>query len=362
MNARWLLVGLVAGSLALTLPVSEAVAKAKTGAKKKKHTKADEDAAGAPDPDPAPAAPADPEPAAEVPAEPAPPATGTLAISSLNEGAKIQIDGRYIGTVPLAQPVELPPGEHSVEITLDGWVPVTRKVTVSPGGSEELEVDLIPEPTATQTHRKIHASVLFGAGGSDEPQTPQNSFLAIEASFAYSFIKGLLVGATFRESLYKQTYLSPTQPMTGPGPLSATMVNEQLADARIFVSYDALATVTDLVSLDIGLAPRFLNLSNGVFDIWSIVGEVGGLVTFHPTPKLHFAGGAAVGGVLATGDATRSVLGAPKLILDYRAGLAWDFGDSPVWSIELRWQGQSLMFEHTERFSHGAMAGLRFAM
>jgi hypothetical protein len=350
--------------LALTLPVSEASAKAKTSAKKKRK-KAGEDEARVPAPDPADAAPGsapDAEPVAEVPTEPAAPATGTLAISSLNEGAKIEIDGRTIGTVPLAQPVTLPPGEHTVAITLDGWVPATRTVTVSPGGSEELEVDLIPEPTATQTHRKIHASLLFGAGGSDEPQTPQNSFLSIQASFAYSFIKGLLVGATFRESLYKQTYLSPTQPMSGPGPLSATMVNEQLADARIFVSYDALATVTDLVSLDIGLAPRLLNLSNGVFDIWSIIAEVGGLVTLHPTPKLHISGGAAVGGVLATGEATRSVFGAPKLILDYRAGLAWDFGDSPVWSIELRWQGQSLTFEHTERFSHGAMAGLRFAM
>lgn len=55
------------------------------------------------------------------------------------DGAKVVLDGRPIGTLPMASGVAMEAGTYTVEITLDGFYPLTRSVGIS-GGSLAREV------------------------------------------------------------------------------------------------------------------------------------------------------------------------------------------------------------------------------
>jgi tetratricopeptide (TPR) repeat protein len=48
-------------------------------------------------------------------------------------GAAVSVDGTPIGTAPLEFPVALEPGSHRIEITLDGYLPFDRTLTVEAG-------------------------------------------------------------------------------------------------------------------------------------------------------------------------------------------------------------------------------------
>lgn len=76
--------------------------------------------------------------AAREPAQPA--ATGRLWVQSTPARAKVYIDQVYYGLSPLK--VELPPGIVQVRLVLDGFRPVTEKVSVRKGDTTEMEVSL----------------------------------------------------------------------------------------------------------------------------------------------------------------------------------------------------------------------------
>src|SRR6202161_2810667 len=59
--------------------------------------------------------------------------------TSTPSGAEITLDGKYVGSTPLA--ITLSPGSHTVNFSLPGFVPWTRNLTVSPGS--ELTVSAI---------------------------------------------------------------------------------------------------------------------------------------------------------------------------------------------------------------------------
>ncbi|MBI5500298.1 MAG: PEGA domain-containing protein [Deltaproteobacteria bacterium] len=50
-------------------------------------------------------------------------------------GAAVTIDGRTRGTTPLAEPVDVGPGEHAVEVRREGYRPIADHVSVAVGGS-----------------------------------------------------------------------------------------------------------------------------------------------------------------------------------------------------------------------------------
>ncbi|MEZ4266713.1 MAG: PEGA domain-containing protein [Myxococcota bacterium] len=72
------------------------------------------------------------------------PTTGTVSISSTTTGAKIELDGKLVGTVPLAGPLTLEAGEHTIRAHLRGWSDYTDTFRVEAGGDLELEVDQVP--------------------------------------------------------------------------------------------------------------------------------------------------------------------------------------------------------------------------
>ncbi len=62
---------------------------------------------------------------------------GLLSITTTPSGAKIALDGVFVGTTPMRN-VEVSAGRHSVALSLAGFEPKVSSVTISPGKSEKV--------------------------------------------------------------------------------------------------------------------------------------------------------------------------------------------------------------------------------
>ncbi|WP_438042507.1 PEGA domain-containing protein [Sorangium sp. So ce128] len=82
------------------------------------------------------------------------------------DGAEVTIDGASVGRAPLADPVFLDPGRHEVGAKLDGYVPQTRSVEATAGGTEAVVVDLQRTPAPDTTRAGAEQS------GSPAPEVP----------------------------------------------------------------------------------------------------------------------------------------------------------------------------------------------
>ncbi len=58
--------------------------------------------------------------------------SGTLEVKA-EEGATVTVNGRPRGTLPLARPIRLPPGPHTVRISLEGYVPFVQTIDIRQG-------------------------------------------------------------------------------------------------------------------------------------------------------------------------------------------------------------------------------------
>jgi len=75
---------------------------------------------------------------------------GAVRVTSETVGALVEIDGTPAGTTPLAGPLELTPGAHTVRLTAPGKVASERPITVTAGKGLDVPVtlvDLPPRPT-----------------------------------------------------------------------------------------------------------------------------------------------------------------------------------------------------------------------
>jgi len=70
----------------------------------------------------------------------------TLAIEVNEAGAAVLVDGRQVGVSPLVAPVEVDPGDHIVEARMDGHQGEPGRVTVTPGGSAVVRLELASLP------------------------------------------------------------------------------------------------------------------------------------------------------------------------------------------------------------------------
>jgi serine/threonine-protein kinase len=78
-----------------------------------------------------------PRPATPAPVEPTP---GRLQIV-VRPWADVTVDGRAVGTTPF-QPLELAGGEHMVAFSHPDYKRFQRKVTITPGQTTRLVIDL----------------------------------------------------------------------------------------------------------------------------------------------------------------------------------------------------------------------------
>ncbi len=78
--------------------------------------------------------------AVETPAETAPPAVGVLDIQSTPQFAEVEIDNSFNGLTPRRKSVEA--GDYTIVISKPGYEPVEKRVTVDPGQTLELHIEL----------------------------------------------------------------------------------------------------------------------------------------------------------------------------------------------------------------------------
>jgi hypothetical protein len=70
--------------------------------------------------------------------------TGWLRIVSSTAGATVTIDGAQVGVVPVADPIEIRPGEHTLQVSKRGYTSYNEEIRVPAGQTRDLEVDLLP--------------------------------------------------------------------------------------------------------------------------------------------------------------------------------------------------------------------------
>jgi hypothetical protein len=71
-----------------------------------------------------------------------------ISVRSRITGAEVLVDGRVVGTTPLAASVSVPSGLHQVEVRRPGYVTEHREVTVGSGATSELSFELAVDPSS----------------------------------------------------------------------------------------------------------------------------------------------------------------------------------------------------------------------
>jgi hypothetical protein len=74
------------------------------------------------------------------------PSTGRLSVSSVPDGADIEVDGSFVGNAP--SDVQVPEGEHTVAVKKSGFKVWERKMKVNAGSNVHLNAEL--EKSASQ--------------------------------------------------------------------------------------------------------------------------------------------------------------------------------------------------------------------
>lgn len=73
---------------------------------------------------------------------------GTLLLAGQPEGAQVKLNGRVLGTLPLAQPTRLELGSYQLEVALPGYYPLQRPVIITAGSTLRESVELAPQTGA----------------------------------------------------------------------------------------------------------------------------------------------------------------------------------------------------------------------
>lgn len=117
---------------------------------------------------------------------------GNLQVLSNVDGAKVYLDGKLMGTVPV-QIKAIKPGEHVVEVKAKGYITKEHRVKVQQGSAEVLKLDLQPEASESKDGTlKVVSPVpeadvyLDGASLGKVPQTknipPGEHFVVVKKS------------------------------------------------------------------------------------------------------------------------------------------------------------------------------------
>jgi len=69
---------------------------------------------------------------------------GSLIIRTVPDSAELRVDGKLVGKTPLAQPVLVTAGRHTIEALLAGYMPQVRELDVS--GMAQSDIDLRLDP------------------------------------------------------------------------------------------------------------------------------------------------------------------------------------------------------------------------
>jgi hypothetical protein len=90
------------------------------------------------------------------------PKTGTLVVNSTPPGVRVMLDGTYAGLSPVVS-ANISAESHMVLLEKDGYIAVTRNVSISAGQVTSLEISLEPVAPATPTPTTARAAGLVPA-------------------------------------------------------------------------------------------------------------------------------------------------------------------------------------------------------
>lgn len=79
------------------------------------------------------------------------PLTGTVVVEAAERGARIEVDGQAVGFTPAV--LDLPAGPHQLVVTLPGYQPWTRELTVQADASTTVDVRLLSRQEVTAASR-----------------------------------------------------------------------------------------------------------------------------------------------------------------------------------------------------------------
>ena len=126
----------------------------------------------------------------------------TLVVYSLTEGARVEIDGKDVGTIPLDDDFAVEPGDHTIRLSKLGYAEHNDTFTAEPGGEVELEIDLIPvagivtiESNATGATVKVDGKVVGVTPFVDQEVKPGKVTLSVEAPGFEPFLQELEIVA-----------------------------------------------------------------------------------------------------------------------------------------------------------------------
>jgi hypothetical protein len=83
--------------------------------------------------------------------------SGSIIIDHLEPGVRVWIDGNPVGDTPLADPVTVAVGLHSVSAYSEGHYPFEKEVPVTGGGETRVTLELEPTPVLS-TWYELHGS------------------------------------------------------------------------------------------------------------------------------------------------------------------------------------------------------------
>lgn len=109
---------------------------------------------------------------------------GTIAVTSLPDGADLYVDGSFVGNCPAT--LKLPAGKHSIRVSTSGRKDWSRDITVQEGSEVKLSANLEGSTTAADTK----------SAGPESSQETGTVSVTSDPSGADVYADGVLVGTT----------------------------------------------------------------------------------------------------------------------------------------------------------------------
>lgn len=76
---------------------------------------------------------------------------GSLEVRGSVPGARVEFNGRVVGTLPMPEPVRVLAGSVTLQVSAEGYYPVTREVMVAAGGTVRESIEMQREPPRAAT-------------------------------------------------------------------------------------------------------------------------------------------------------------------------------------------------------------------
>lgn len=106
----------------------------------------------------------------------------TLEVTVDIAGAQIRLDGRWVGTTPLAEPLRVNAGPHTLGVTLEGYESKFRELVIDGGSAVRLVIELGPRAPSEKTIQHAPQSQVPIAAPRQDSTTPKSGIDDVHSS------------------------------------------------------------------------------------------------------------------------------------------------------------------------------------